>query len=109
MNKDLLRRDEKIEIQARSGSETSFGTIPNTWTTTLTRWAHVKGLRGMETNSEGVPAYAGTYQFTMAKPTAITPNQRILWKARAFNITGIDDSDKACVIVTAVDGQQGEA
>jgi len=106
---DAGKRQERISIESRSGSETSLGSLVDTWSLSFQRWAAVKGIRGAESQPSGVPTYAGTFRFTMVKPTPITPNQRIVWKGRPHNIIAVDDSSLHEVVVTAVDGQQGGA
>lgn len=106
-------RRERVSIEAKTGGVTSFGTIAETWTLVMSRWAKVgtvgarSGTRsGGEGNFEGTPTYSGSFRFIFAAPTAISLNHRIIWKGMPFDVQFVDISSPDLVIVTGSNGQQ---
>jgi len=101
-------RRQRVSIEAKTGGVTSFGTLAETWSVVMGRWAKVEavGTRSGEGNFEGAPTYSGAFRFHFATPTAILPSHRIVWKGMPFDVVFVDQSAPDVVIVTASNGQQ---
>lgn len=92
MNPGELRH--RVTIQQPAENESSMGTVVEGWQPYATVWAAVEPLRGreylqtLETHSEL------TARIRIRYLAGITPNMRVLYNNRIFNIVAVIDVDE---------------
>jgi SPP1 family predicted phage head-tail adaptor len=92
-------------IQTYTASPTPAGGLPKVWTDTATVWMRIEPISGKE-NLYGMQLEANiTHKITM-RYRPLIPEQRILYKGKAYNIRAIlnDDSRDRKLIVMAEEG-----
>lgn len=81
----------RLEIQARTATQDSFGDALTAWATVATRWASIEPQSGRETwrADQQQPDTSGT--ITIRYFAGLTPRHRLVKGSRVFNIESVVD------------------
>ena len=79
----------RIIIQQRSTTKNSFGETIDTWTTFTTLWAAIEPLRGREFFESKETQAEVTTKITIRNKSGITPQMRVSWNSKIFDIKSI--------------------
>lgn len=84
---------ERIEIQVKSVSRNAYGEEVISWSTTATLWAQVKPESGREYLQAGQMHAERRVLFKLRYQPGltITPDMRVYYRSRAFNIAQVVD------------------
>lgn len=81
----------RLEIQARTATQDSFGDALTAWATVATRWASIEPQSGRETwrADQQQPDTSGVIKFRYF--AGLRPRDRIVWGSRVFNVEAVID------------------
>ncbi len=83
----------RVQIQARTIAQDTFGDGLQTWATVATVWAQVEGAGGSETWQADSQRPDATHTVTIRYRDWVTPRHRLLYFGRALNIESVTDPD----------------
>lgn len=81
----------RVEVQARTVQQDTFGDAAEVWTTLAFRWASIEPEGGREVwqADQQRPDVSGT--ITIRSYRGLTPKHRIKWGSRIFNLESVTD------------------
>jgi SPP1 family predicted phage head-tail adaptor len=88
------RLNHKIVIQERTETKNSVGEDITTWDTYKWTWAQVTPLTGKEYFSKNEFQSTITNKIYMRYLTGVTPDMRIVWDSRTFDIISVINTDE---------------
>lgn len=80
---------ERITFQAKGVTKNAIGEEVVTWSDVATVWAEVKPLRGREFYAANQTQQVVDVRFIIRERGGLTVDQRLLWKATPYDITGL--------------------
>lgn len=100
VNAGVLRH--RVEIQTVARSDTASGGVTEVWSTALTVWASIESLSAYEQYTYGQRWPEVTHKVTMRYQPNITPNKRMKFGTRIFDIQGVTNKDQRNELLTVI-------
>lgn len=85
------RLDQRITLQTKSVTRAPNGEEVVTWTDVAVLWARVEPLRGKEWFAAAQVQSAVEYRVTLRWRSAVSRDQRVLWRGTALDIVSVID------------------
>ena len=107
----MVRMDQRVTFQGRTGAPDGGGGVTNTWGNIATNpvvWASVKPSRGGEGLDEDRTNARASYMFTIRNRTDLDETMRIVWQSENYNIRAILREGPRPLYVT-IDTERGAA
>lgn len=82
---------ERVSIQSQAQTVDGAGAISTTWAEVATCWARMKPVSMQQLLLAGRDESARVYSMTIRYRTDITTAHRIVWRARKFDVQGVND------------------
>lgn len=82
----------RITIQAATETRNDTGDVLKSWATFADRWASIEPLTGRELMKAQQVSSEVTHKVTIRYLAGVTPQHRILFGSRVFNINSVLDS-----------------
>ena len=92
MRAGLLR--QRLAVQSVTRSQNNYGEPTDSWSTLTTIWGSVEPLQGRELFTARQVNPELTHKITVRYSTAITPDKRIAFGSRAFDINQVRNIDE---------------
>ena len=92
----------QITIQQQVEEQNENGFIINEWQDRHHLWAAIKTLRGREYYEAATTQNENTVRFVVRYTAGITPDMRIQYKGRTFEILSVINDDERHVTMTIV-------
>lgn len=86
--------NKRVTLQTVGTSADGRGGVSETWSDTVTLWAHVEELSGSETFEAQQIASNLTHRVTLRYRTSVTPQQRLKYGTRILKIQSIRNPDQ---------------
>lgn len=84
----------RVSIQTEGGDPDDYGEVIPSWTTSATRWAAVEPLTGREFWASQQLKSEVSHKVTMRGGISITPDMRLLFDSRPFDVISVRDIDE---------------
>lgn len=85
------RLRHRVTIEQNSPTQDSFGELDESWSTLETRWARVVPISPTERFANDQKFAETTHRFELRHISGVTPEMRINWDSRTFDIVGAVD------------------
>ena len=80
---------ERVTLQSRSTAQDAYGQATITWTDVATVWARVRAVSGREFFAAAQVQQEQSVKVVIRKRADVAGTWRLLWQARAHDITGV--------------------
>lgn len=80
---------KRISLETPSRAQNSLGEDVATFGSAVSRWASIEPLSGNELIVAQSVTPIATHKITLRHDTAITPETRIVWDSRTFNVISV--------------------
>ena len=83
----------RVRIERQTEAQDAAGQLVNTWTTFATVWADVRNMRGVEVIKSGMQVSALKSSIRIRYIEGVTPDMRIMYGDRAYQIVSVSPDD----------------